>query len=222
MNETIQGRSCATSSCGRPALSDRRHCYVCRKGTREAWLASKRTDREREGRRQGRTVLLAAERTARAQQRAAYDRQRRSTRAAARLAVRTLEQLLEALRDQRALDTHGVRWAGVHYRWQYGTEAHYLNRVGRRLRRAAERGIVVRSDGTVTGPALRSLFEKTDQCIYCERAMPAWEKTLDHKTPLSRSGVHGLANLHVVCGRCNAAKFTRTHEEYVKQLGRRA
>ena len=51
-------------------------------------------------------------------------------------------------------------------------------------------------------------------CPYCRAPIDILSLSLDHKTPLRRSGGPELDNLQVLCKGCNGSKGEFTHEEY--------
>jgi hypothetical protein len=51
-------------------------------------------------------------------------------------------------------------------------------------------------------------------CYYCNTGLNIVSLTVDHLTPLSRHGGHGLANCVAACYRCNEAKADMTEEEF--------
>jgi len=55
-------------------------------------------------------------------------------------------------------------------------------------------------------------------CIYCLKPIPFSKDTLEHKTPLSRGGTNLYENLAIACQHCNNKKFTKTEEEYKKEV----
>lgn len=135
---------------------------------------------------------------------------------------RQLLALLLGLREQVAQAEQGVSWTGVRERMRYFTADHFARRAGRRVRRAREHGQEVRSDGTVTGEALRALFERSERCYYCTRELPPWKRTMEHREPLSRGGLHTMSNVVVACVQCNSAKGTMTEEEFTMSRRQRA
>ena len=59
-------------------------------------------------------------------------------------------------------------------------------------------------------------------CVYCRRAIGNGKGrvkfTVDHKTPLIRGGTNWPSNLQLLCSKCNRAKWTKTHGEYLAIL----
>jgi 5-methylcytosine-specific restriction endonuclease McrA len=62
--------------------------------------------------------------------------------------------------------------------------------------------------------AVRDLIRNTEKCYLCGAKLGLRERGVDHKTPLSRGGVHELHNLGICCFRCNRAKNDMTLEEF--------
>lgn len=51
-------------------------------------------------------------------------------------------------------------------------------------------------------------------CYYCGKPLTDKEKSVDHKTPISRGGTNALDNLVISCMFCNRQKKDKTEEEY--------
>lgn len=83
----------------------------------------------------------------------------------------------------------------------------------RRKQRAAEQ-----ADGSLTRDAVGRLFAAATVCPYCSTRMVGRDKTLDHMTPLSRGGLHGIANVLVCCRKCNQSKRDRPVDEWLESL----
>lgn len=60
--------------------------------------------------------------------------------------------------------------------------------------------------------------EQKGKCFYCRRPTPKFDRTLDHKLPVSRGGKTQRANLVMACRSCNYAKGTRTTEEFLQPV----
>lgn len=56
------------------------------------------------------------------------------------------------------------------------------------------------------------------KCAYCVMPFEGNNFETDHKTPIGRGGTNDFGNLHFVCQSCNAAKGTKTDEEYRANL----
>lgn len=77
-------------------------------------------------------------------------------------------------------------------------------------RRALEVSV---SDGTATVEFMRNLYAKRI-CYYCGWLTFREHRTADHKTPLSRGGLHSASNLVMACYSCNYSKGTKTEAEF--------
>ena len=63
---------------------------------------------------------------------------------------------------------------------------------------------------------LRDLLERSaGKCYYCG---VAGADTVDHRTPISRGGLHQISNLVVACRGCNFRKHSRTDVEFIEIL----
>ena len=103
-----------------------------------------------------------------------------------------------------------------------------------RAQRVAQRKYERRLKYLEQSPALRSasrplkdhlIREQSDDgetiaCYYCEQVIPVGESHLEHKRPISRGGTNSRRNLVLSCAPCNLKKGRKTHEEFIRQLGR--
>lgn len=67
-------------------------------------------------------------------------------------------------------------------------------------------------------------FEKlwnTDKCYYCGCEVKDRQKTIDHKTPISRGGTNAVENLCICCQKCNSRKRNKTETEFKKNTSKR-
>jgi 5-methylcytosine-specific restriction endonuclease McrA len=69
------------------------------------------------------------------------------------------------------------------------------------------------SDGSVTKQFILEIYD-TPNCYYCKKITPREIRTLDHKTPLNRGGMHNATNIVMSCKSCNFSKSDKTEEEY--------
>jgi 5-methylcytosine-specific restriction endonuclease McrA len=53
-----------------------------------------------------------------------------------------------------------------------------------------------------------------ETCYYCGKAISGRNKTVDHKTPISRGGTNKLDNLCMCCQSCNSKKNNKTEAEF--------
>jgi len=72
---------------------------------------------------------------------------------------------------------------------------------------------IVTRDGTVDKGLIVNL-KSSEQCYYCGDFINADQKTIDHKTPLSRGGVHSKDNIVLACRSCNCKKQALTETEF--------
>jgi len=75
-------------------------------------------------------------------------------------------------------------------------------------------------DGTASLVVLSQMLRGLSHCEHCGVEMTqsypvkSSNKTIDHKTPLSRGGKHTLENIAVMCLGCNSSKGNRTMAEF--------
>lgn len=113
--------------------------------------------------------------------------------------------------ERRKRDPEGYKVYLKEYRQSEGwKEAH---RGHQRKRKAVQ---LNQDTGRVTLGFLRVLYA-TETCHYCNQTTPRKNRTMDHKTPLSRGGLHDPDNLVMACGSCNSSKRDLTEEEFKKR-----
>jgi 5-methylcytosine-specific restriction endonuclease McrA len=99
--------------------------------------------------------------------------------------------------------------------WRKDNESYRLqHRQHQQKRRASKQA---GDDGTVTTQFMVELYA-TKTCYYCKKFVEPDKRTADHKTPISRRGLHSTNNLVMSCGRCNSSKGDRTEEEFKEYL----
>jgi 5-methylcytosine-specific restriction endonuclease McrA len=106
-----------------------------------------------------------------------------------------------------------ARKATASYRSRHKERARAAHRLHQFKRRTAQKA---QSDGTVTDAAVAALYA-TEHCYYCMRSIEADYRTLEHKQPLSRGGLHSIANVAMACRECNSAKRNMTEEEFRRE-----
>lgn len=89
-------------------------------------------------------------------------------------------------------ERHKERWRAMH-------RIHQFNRKSL---------IKTTSDGSVTDEVLKSLLDK-EVCCYCNKSIPASERTIEHKVELSQGGTHTADNLDMACLSCNSSRPNR-------------
>lgn len=109
----------------------------------------------------------------------------------------------------------------LQYRARYRYDADYREReVQRTQRRKYGRAIRVgaASDGTLTPSVMQRLFAEARYCPYCRGHLTSRIKTLDHVIPLSRGGLHSIANVLICCHRCNSRKADLLPDSWLARL----
>ena len=74
------------------------------------------------------------------------------------------------------------------------------------------------SDGSVTYQAVAELFEQFTHCPYCGIDLLPSIRHLDHKEPLSRGGLHTLANVIPCCKSCNIKKSNMPYAAWLERM----
>ena len=222
--------------CGEPRYHDRtqRHA-LCLPHLREYQNRKKVEYRRRKG--------VVAVRVLRERQEA-----RRQAEARVQL-LYVLEQGLYALRRVVCLRDEGCLWESYKARaWSQQTfSRRYANEAAFRTRQririmARKHGnperqaeiepasrwpqIAAAADGSITANLISKMLREAESCPLCEHRFDwsvRWRvPSIDHKTPISRGGLHSSSNIQVVCLSCNMAKGSRTAEEYASRARRKA
>lgn len=112
----------------------------------------------------------------------------------------------------RQRSAHPLHRANV-YRWRAKNRERYLTQhaAHQQRRRACA------TDGTVTLAFVRALYAQL-RCHYCLRPTSRARRTLEHKTPLARGGMHSASNLVMACSRCNSRKSAMTAAEFRRSI----
>jgi 5-methylcytosine-specific restriction endonuclease McrA len=85
---------------------------------------------------------------------------------------------------------------------------HRINQFNRRNK------IKLASDGTVTPEKVKEIYNR-EICDYCKNKIERNLRTLEHKLPLNRGGLHTITNLTMICFSCNASKGDMTESEFI-------
>lgn len=129
-----------------------------------------------------------------------------------------LRDTLTALLDFRCADA-GITRETAQYRVRYAKDpAFRAKEKAKAAGRKASREAAMVRDGTLTPDVVRRLFATASTCPYCERLMARDDKTLDHITPVSLGGVHGISNVTVCCYSCNSRKHNMPFERWLSKL----
>ena len=84
---------------------------------------------------------------------------------------------------------------------------HRINQFNRRNK------IKLVSDGTVTQSFVKEVYSK-EVCYYCKDFTPEKFRTLEHKQPLNKGGLHSSDNIVMACLQCNSTKRDMTEQEF--------
>lgn len=74
------------------------------------------------------------------------------------------------------------------------------------LRRSIEKAI---AGSDVTEQAIHALREVTKACHYCRKPLACARVAMDHVIPLSKGGLHMMANIVGCCRNCNSRKSNK-------------
>lgn len=89
-----------------------------------------------------------------------------------------------------------------------------LHRINQFNRRAKIKAV---SDGTVTPDFAKSIYALSI-CHYCKEDIQEKFRTLEHKQPLNKGGLHSASNITMACFVCNSTKRDMTEEEYISYI----
>jgi len=133
-------------------------------------------------------------------------------------ALLALRDTLSALLKVRC-EAEGITTQTAQYRWRYQTDPAFRAKekakaAGRKSRRITH----MKRDGTLTGDVVRRLFATASVCPYCDKLMTRDDKTLDHMTPVSLGGAHGIGNVTVCCYSCNSRKVNLPFSAWLAKL----
>jgi 5-methylcytosine-specific restriction endonuclease McrA len=129
-----------------------------------------------------------------------------------------LRDTMTALLDERC-KTAGITRETAQYRVWYATDpAFRAKEKAKSAGRKATRESTMQRDGTLTPEVVRRLFATASMCPYCDRLMTSGDKTLDHMTPVSLGGVHGISNVTVCCYSCNSRKRNMPFAKWLTKL----
>lgn len=132
---------------------------------------------------------------------------------------RNKKRVLEKSRERYAL--HKGRLIAAAHAWrkkrraddpEYRRAQDLKHEVKRRLRAGAV------DDGTITYAVRKRLLHDAVLCCYCSEKLTNKTKTLDHKEPLSRGGLHGVSNIAVCCASCNSKKNNKPYSVWLAGL----
>ena len=84
---------------------------------------------------------------------------------------------------------------------------HRINQFNRRNK------IKLVSDNTVTQDFVKQIYS-IENCYYCNEFTPEKFRTLEHKHPLNKGGLHSSTNIVMACLQCNCTKRDMTEEEF--------
>lgn len=78
---------------------------------------------------------------------------------------------------------------------------------------SALRSVTVKGADFISFEDWKKLYS-ANTCYYCGKAISGRNKTVDHKTPISKGGTNAFENLCMCCASCNSKKHNKTESEY--------
>ena len=112
-------------------------------------------------------------------------------------------QLKRKTKEERKIQTQKYRNENREW-WR---SLHRINQFNRR------NNIKLLSDGTVTQDFVKEVYS-INMCYYCKEITPEKFRTLEHKIPLNKGGLHSSINITMSCLSCNCSKGDMTEEEF--------
>lgn len=148
----------------------------------------------------------------------------RPVRNARSVALKQMRVLLGKLLEQKA-GAVGLQPETVEYQVRYRTNPTFREKeIARTWARKAASGVgrtdgrttvPMQTDGTLTPSVVAGLFAQARCCAYCHEPIHPRDKTLDHVVPVSKGGVHSIANVVIACKSCNSRKHARTPDQWL-------
>jgi hypothetical protein len=116
-------------------------------------------------------------------------------------------QRLRLSKEERCIKTQKYRDNNREW-WR---SLHRINQFNRRNK------IKLVSDVSVTSDFVKSVYN-TEICYYCKESTPLKFRTLEHKHPLNKGGLHSSSNITMACLQCNCSKRDMLESEYYEYL----
>ena len=113
-------------------------------------------------------------------------------------------QLKRQSKEQRRFQTQQYR----NNNREWWRSLHRINQFNRRSK------IKLVSDNTVTQDFVKQIYS-IENCYYCNEFTPEKFRTLEHKHPLNKGGLHSSTNIVMACLQCNCTKRDMTEEEFI-------
>lgn len=112
-------------------------------------------------------------------------------------------QLKRKTKEERRLDTQKYR----NNNREWWRSLHRINQFNRRNK------IKLVSDNTVTQEFVKQIYS-IENCYYCNDFTLEKFRTLEHKHPLNKGGLHSSTNIVMACLQCNCTKRDMTEEQF--------
>jgi hypothetical protein len=116
-------------------------------------------------------------------------------------------QLKRISKEERRANTQKYRDNNKEW-WR---SLHRINQFNRRNK------IKLVSDGTITQDFIKQVYSN-ENCYYCKDFTPEKFRTLEHKQPLNKGGLHSSINIVMCCFKCNSTKRDMTEKEFINYL----
>lgn len=112
-------------------------------------------------------------------------------------------QLKRVSKEKRRIQTQKYRDNNREW-WR---SLHRINQFNRRNK------IKLVSDETVTQDFIKEIYS-IENCYYCKEPTPKKFRTLEHRQPLNKGGLHSSSNIVMACLQCNCTKRDMTEQEF--------
>lgn len=114
------------------------------------------------------------------------------------------KQLKRISKEERRIKTQKYR----NNNREWWRSLHRINQFNRRNK------IQFLSNNTVTPEFVKQVYS-VENCYYCKEFTPEKFRTLEHKQPLNKGGLHSSNNIVMACLKCNSTKRDMTEEEFI-------